>query len=75
MDISHCGFISKPVLLTSVGGFSDHGYLVGSSNPYNVSETRFKLYVFPRDQGEPITPKHAADEHWHINYHATGKIC
>ena len=33
------------------------------------------LYHFHRDQTKSVTPEHAADLNWHINYHGTGKIC
>ena len=75
VDISHCGFISKPVLQTSIDGIGGHGYMVGSSNPYHVSETEFKLYLFDRDRDVHVTTKRAVDGKWFINYHATGKIC
>lgn len=75
VDISHCGFISKPVLVTSLGGSSEHALTVGSANPYSVSASRFRLYVFYRDRDLGITTEKAAKNNWHINYHATGKIC
>ena len=75
VDISHCGFISKPVLVASVGGETEHATTVGSGNPYGVSASKFRLYVFDRDRDIYVTLEKAANKNWHINYHATGKIC
>lgn len=71
VDISHCGFSSTPKLVTSIGGSSSHWQADGTSAPYSISNSGFRIYSNIKDRSD-ITPSQANAWQWHINWIAQG---
>jgi len=67
--MSHCGFSSTPVVVTSVGGSSTHWRSTGGTEIYSITSTSFRNYVNFLDQAA-VSPSTANGWNWHINYMA-----
>jgi hypothetical protein len=67
VDTSAAHFTGTPLYVTSVAGDSGNWALVGPSAVYFATATGFRVYVQWRD-GSPITPAHAQQYGWHINW-------
>jgi hypothetical protein len=70
VDISAAGFAQPPYVFTSIGGVSSHWLVRGSSSVYDVTSTRFRVYI---NFDSAITPAQAASWAWHINWLAIGQ--
>lgn len=76
IDISDCGFQSRPIVVTSIHGKGYHWELTGPSAVYNVTRKKFRVYVkFPtleRGQEVGLSPTFANDQEWHVQWIAVG---
>ncbi|GAA3117838.1 hypothetical protein [Streptosporangium carneum] len=67
VDTTSARFTGNPVYVTSVGGAGGQWNLVGPSAVYNITPTRFRVYVQWRD-GSPLTPATAQQYGWFIQW-------
>merc|ERR1712136_139457 len=75
IDLSHCKFIEKPAITTSLGGSTSHWTTTGSSEPYSLTKDGFSLYIYRIETTEGTSLEHAYEWNYHISYIAVGKIC
>ncbi|MCF6467012.1 hypothetical protein FAF44_01110 [Nonomuraea sp. MG754425] len=61
-------FTGKPIYVTSIGGAGGNQWnLVGPSAVYEVTTTKFRVYVQWKD-GSALSPARAQEYGWYINW-------
>ena len=82
VDMSDCGFVSRPMVTCSLEGDTSAGFVLGGSTPIDVTVNEFyvsmigwvKSYGFDINDGYP-TLKEARSNNWKINWSAIGYTC
>jgi hypothetical protein len=69
IDLSGCGFTSAPIITSSLAGNAVHWTSTGGSEPYSITATGFRIYVYYAG----ITSSKAASWNWNINWIAHPK--
>ena len=64
IDLSGCGFTSAPIITSSLAGTGNHWKSTGGSEPYSITATGFRIYVYLAG----ITSSKAASWNWNINW-------
>jgi hypothetical protein len=67
IDTSSHGFDSTPLYIPSVVGLGKHFKLLGTNTVYDASATGFRIVVY-NALANNITPQHANDWQWHVNW-------
>ena len=67
IDLSHCGFTSAPIVVTSLAGDTGLWTTPGGSEPYSVTSSGFRIFVYKSDVTAPAAESYG----WHINWIAT----
>ena len=82
VDITECGFVSTPVITTTLKGSNDFVSLItGTSSVYQVKRSSFGIrlegYVTTAHYSwtSKITQSYAEACHWRINWFASGFTC
>ena len=69
VDMSHCGFVDNPTVITSLHGDSAHWTVEGPSSVYNVTPTGFRVYL--QDDDVTVDSAYATSRNWRIQFIAT----
>jgi hypothetical protein len=68
-----CGFKTTPVIVTSLGGATDHWYIKGATELYSLSKTGFQVYI-NRPNGGSLTTSEATSKKYHLEYLASPPV-
>ncbi|KAJ6232912.1 chup1-like protein [Anaeramoeba flamelloides] len=70
IDLSSCNFVTKPTILTSLGGTNYHCSTMGSSSVYYATKDGFYVLVTRSN----ISPTKVKEWKWHLNWVAIGEV-
>ena len=73
VDITQCGFVTTPVITTSLAGIGYHDTQKGTSAPWNVNMAGFTIAVI--DDFADTSVSRALQYLWHVNWIAVGYTC
>ena len=72
VDISDCGFVTVPIVTTSIEGSSDHFLLTGTSAVYGLSTSSFIINLkYPNSSGY----SYSRSSYWNVEWIAIGYTC
>ena len=74
VDMSECGFVDTPVVTTSLAGNGFHDFLQGTSAPWEITKTGFRLVVENSGIFNPSLNR-VHYYKWHVNWIAVGYVC
>jgi len=79
VDISKCGFVDKPIVVTSLNGAGYQDVMVGMSSPLHITSTGFSVNILhqfeKRSHLEVLSPRFAELWKYNINWIAVGHVC
>ena len=80
VDISKCGFVTTPILTTSLNGLN-HASMVGMTSPWGMTKNLFTVTIIGEASTAwspanwKLTPEQACQLHWNVNWIAVGFTC
>ena len=73
VDMSACGFVRIPNVVTSVEGSSHHWMVSGASSVYNTTPTGFRIYL--HNESASASRDALNGLNWNIEWMAVGFTC